>query len=79
MPDSGSESIHYRVAALLDKLHIGQFTKSRARRCNDNALVKGKKGAVIRHSLGYDHIPQRFAVPVNFHMGQDLGLRTLLR
>jgi len=63
--DNGSEYINHRVAALLNKLHIGQFTKSRARQCNDNALVEGKNGAVIRHYLGYDHIPQRFAAPVN--------------
>lgn len=63
--DNGSEYINHRVAALLNKLHIGQFTKSRARQCNDNALVEGKNGAVIRHYLGYDHIPQRFAAAVN--------------
>ena len=63
--DNGSEYINHQVAALLNKLHIGQFTKSRARQCNDNALVEGKNGAVIRHYLGYDHIPQRFADPVN--------------
>ena len=50
--DSGSEYINHQVAALLNKLHIGQFTKSRARQCNDNALVEGKNGAVIRHYLG---------------------------
>ena len=63
--DNGSEYINHRVAALLNKLHIGQFTKSRARQCNDNALVEGKNGAVIRTYLGYDHIPQRFAPQVN--------------
>ena len=63
--DNGSEYINHRVAALLNKLHIGQFTKSRARQCNDNALVEGKNGAVIRSYLGYDHIPQRFAPDVN--------------
>ena len=59
------ECINHRVAALLNKLHIGQFTKSRARQCDDNALEEGKNGAVIRHYLGYDHIPQRFAARVN--------------
>ena len=63
--DNGSEYINHRVAALLNKLHVGQFTKSRARQCNDNALVEGKNGAIIRHCLGYDHIPQRFAARVN--------------
>jgi len=63
--DNGSEYIHHRVAALPSKLHIGQFTKSRARQCNDNALVEGKNGAVIRTCLGDDPIPQRFAPEVN--------------
>ena len=63
--DNGSEYINHRVAALLNKLHIGQFTKSRARHCNDNALVEGKNGSVIRTYLGYEHIPQRFAAQVN--------------
>ncbi len=63
--DNGSEYINPRVAALLNKLHIGQFTKSRPRQCNDNALVESKNGAVIRSYLGYDHIPQRFAPEVN--------------
>ena len=63
--DNGSEYINHRVAALLNKLHIGQFTKSRARQCNDNALVESKNGSVIRSYLGYDHIPQRFAPQVN--------------
>ena len=63
--DNRSKYIIHRVAVLLNKPHIAQFTKSRARQCNDNALVEGKNGAVIRHYLGYDHIPQRFAAPVN--------------
>ncbi len=53
--DNGSEYINHRVAVLLSKLHIGQFTKSRPRQCNDNALVESKNGAVIRSSLDYDH------------------------
>ena len=28
---------YHRVAALLNKLHVGEFSKSRARRSNDNA------------------------------------------
>ena len=66
--DNGSEYINHRVAGLLDKLHIGEFTKSRARRTNDNALVESKNGSVLRKYLGYVHIPQRFADEVNdFH------------
>lgn len=63
--DNGSEYINKRVAALLDKLRIEQFTKSRARRTNDNALVESKNGAVVRKHLGYAHIPGRFAKAVN--------------
>lgn len=62
--DNGSEYINGRVAALLDKLHA-EFTKSRPRRSNDNALAETKNGAVIRKTFGYGHIPQRFARPIN--------------
>ena len=63
--DNGSEYINHQVAALLNKLHIGQFTKSRARRSNDNALAEGKNAAVVRKYLGYAHIPRRFAPQIN--------------
>ena len=63
--DNGSEYINRRVAALLNKLHVGQFTKSRARRTNDNALVESKNASVIRKWLGYSHIPAHLAGPVN--------------
>ncbi len=46
--DNGSEYINHQVAALLTKLHVGRFTKSRARHSNDNALVEGKNGSVVR-------------------------------
>ena len=63
--DNGSEYINHRVAELLNKLHVPDFTKSRARRSNDNALVEGKNASVVRKWLGHDHIPQRFAPQVN--------------
>ncbi len=63
--DNGSEYINHRVAELLNKLHVGQFTKSRARRSNDNALVESKNASVVRKWLGHAHIPARFAEPVN--------------
>ena len=63
--DNGSEYINHRVAALLNKLHVGEFTKSRARRSNDNALVESKNGSVIRKWLGYGHIPAHLAEAVN--------------
>ena len=63
--DNGSEYINRRVAKLLNKLHVGQFTKSRARHTNDNALVESKNASVIRKWLGYGHIPAHLAEPVN--------------
>jgi transposase InsO family protein len=58
--DNGSEYINQVVAKLLNKLLVEQ-TKSRARHCNDNALVEGKNGSIIRKHMGYWHIPQRHA------------------
>jgi Integrase core domain. len=53
--DNGSEYINHRVAELLNKLVI-EFTKSRACRSQDNALVEGKNGAVVRKLIGYGYI-----------------------
>jgi hypothetical protein len=50
--DNGSEFINRIVAQLLEKLLI-EFTKSRAYRTTDNALVEGKNGAIIRKHIGY--------------------------
>lgn len=58
--DNGSEYINYTVARLLEKLRV-EFTKSRACRSQDNALVEGKNGAVIRKLIGYGHIPGEHA------------------
>jgi transposase InsO family protein len=58
--DNGSEYINHTVAHLLKKLLI-EFTKSRANRSQDNALVEGKNGAVIRKHIGYGHIPSEHA------------------
>jgi len=62
--DNGSEYINKRVARLLEKLNI-EFTKSRARRSNDNGLVESKNAAVIRKSFGHAHIPQKYASQIN--------------
>lgn len=40
-------------------------TKSRSRRTNDNALVEGKNGAIVRKYLGYTHIPKGNAKRIN--------------
>lgn len=58
--DNGGEYINYTVAQLLEKLRI-EFTKSRARHSNDNALVESKNGSVVRKLYGYMHVPQHHA------------------
>jgi len=58
--DNGSEHVNRRVADLLAKLHV-EFTRSRPRRGNDNALVEGKNAHVVRKHFGHDHVPRRFA------------------
>jgi len=62
--DNGSEFINYKVAKLLDKLLV-EFTKSRPRHSNDNALAESKNASVVRKHLGYAHIPQHCASLVN--------------
>jgi len=62
--DNGSEYVNKTVARLLSKLLI-EFTKSRPRKSNDNALVEGKNAAVVRKVYGYSHIPQHFATKLN--------------
>lgn len=63
--DNGSEYINRNVAKLLNTLLIEEQTKSRSRHSNDNAQAESKNGAIVRKHLGYAHIPQRFASPVN--------------
>ena len=62
--DNGSEYINYQVARMLEKLRV-EFTKSRPRHSNDNALAESKNASVVRKNLGYAHIPQQFAAQVN--------------
>jgi transposase InsO family protein len=62
--DGGSEYINSDVAKLLDKLRV-EFTRSRPRHTNDNALVESKNGSVIRKQFGYAHIAQPFAADMN--------------
>jgi len=65
--DNGSEFINAVTAELLNKLLIEQ-TKSRSGRTNDNALVEGKNGNVIRKHMGHWFIEQRHAPSINrFH------------
>ena len=50
--DNGSEYINHRVAALLNKLHIGQFTKSRAPPVQRQRLGRGQE------RRGDSHLPR---------------------
>jgi hypothetical protein len=59
-PDNGSEFLTHTVANLLNKL-LAEFTRSRANRSQDSALVEGKNGAIIRQHIGYGHIPSEHA------------------
>jgi len=58
--DNGGEFINKHVAGMLGGLLIKQ-SKSRSGRCNDNALVEGKNGSVIRKHMGHWHIERRHA------------------
>ena len=69
--DNGSEYINHQLAAMLEKLRI-EFTKSRARRTNDNALVESKNASVVRKHLGYSHIPSHHAQAVNAFLRDQL-------
>ena len=73
--DNGSEYINHRVAALLAKLHA-EFTKSRPRHSNDNALAEGKNASVVRKWFGHAHIPRRFA-PLVDRFARDVLSRAL--
>lgn len=70
--DNGSEFINHTVAKLLNKLRA-EFTKSRACRSQDNALVEGKNGAVIRKLIGYGHIPAEHAEALQKFYAQFLN------
>jgi transposase InsO family protein len=61
--DNGSEFINQTVARLLNKLMIEQ-TKSRPRHSNDNGLVKTKNGAIIRKHMGWGHLQEVHADPI---------------
>ena len=62
--DNGSEYINRNVLSILDKLNI-EFTKSRSRHSNDNALAESKNASIVRKQFGYQHIPQKFANKLN--------------
>ena len=61
--DNGSEFINQTVARLLNKLLIEQ-TKSRPRHSNDNGLAETKNGAIIRKHMGWGHLQEVHADPI---------------
>ena len=44
------------MAALLEKLRVAEFPKSRLRRSDDNGLAESKNGSVMRKMFGNWHI-----------------------
>src|SRR3954464_3403462 len=70
--DNGSEYINHCVAKMLQKLRA-EFTKSRACRSQDNALVEGKNGAVIRKLIGYGHIAGEHAETIGTFYARHLN------
>jgi len=70
--DNGSEFVNRKVAELLRKLHV-EMTKSRSRQTNDNALVEGKNGSVVRKQFGYSHIAQRWGERINHFNREHLN------
>jgi len=62
--DNGSEYVNQNVAKLLEKLRI-EFTKSRSRHSNDNALAESKNASIVRKMFGYIHIQQKHAPRIN--------------
>jgi hypothetical protein len=70
--DCGGEYVNHEIAQLLEKLRV-EFTKSRPRHTNDNALAESKNGAVIRKLMGYSHIPQHHATAINRFYTEQLN------
>ena len=70
--DNGSEYVNAKVAKLLEKLRI-EFTKSRPRQSNDNALAEGKNAAIVRKVFGYTHIAQHHADRINIFNQETLN------
>ncbi|MCI0151919.1 DDE-type integrase/transposase/recombinase [Paraburkholderia sediminicola] len=62
--DGGTEYVNYEVARMLEQARI-DFTRSRPRQCNDNALAESKNGSVVRRQFGYSYIPAERAILFN--------------
>ena len=62
--DNGSEYINKHISEMLQREFIKQ-TKSRSRKTNDQALVEGKNGSIIRKHIGRNYIPKIYATPID--------------
>ena len=62
--DNGSEFVNHATAKLLQE-RATDFTRSRARRSNDNGLVETKNAVVVRRQFGFGHIPVTFVSDLN--------------
>jgi hypothetical protein len=62
--DNGSEFVNEPTGTLLEKLRI-EFTRSRPRRSNDNALAETKNGGVVRKNIGYQWLPPSHASDID--------------
>ena len=76
--DNGSEYVNKKVVKLLNKLLI-EFTKSRARHTNDQALVEGKDGSIIRKQMGHWHIPHSEATEIqSFYSARGISSSAII-
>jgi len=71
--DNGSEFVNHVVAELLNKLLI-EFTKTRPRHTNDQALVEGKNGSIVRKQMGHGYIPRSEADKIQRFYKQTLNV-----
>lgn len=71
--DRGGEFINYTVEKILSEFLIDQ-TKSRARHCNDNALVESKNASVVRKNMGHFYVNQNMSNKVNEYFKNYLNV-----
>lgn len=71
--DNGSEYINHRVADMLDKLHVEEFTKSRPRALDRQRAGGVQNGNVVRRWLGRSRIPERLAPQTNAFLRDHLS------
>lgn len=72
LPNNRKEQYAW-INEILNLMTIHQ-TKSRARQTNDNALVEGKNGSIIRKWFGRNHIPRKYAPRINSFCEQYLNI-----